>query len=113
MPELGESSTRLGIRDRDIPVVQNGLVMPVDQGLSIVPNNPTLLLESHLSEDIRKEKVKVWGIYEQLLDSRLAYRPDPAKPLRHGFIAPAIPMPVALYRQLIDETQRQWSPLTQ
>jgi len=73
-----------------------------------VPNNPSLLLKTHLKEKIGKGMVKIWGVYRKLLDPRLTYRPDPSRPREHGFIGPTTDMPVGTFQQLIEETQRQW-----
>ena len=113
MPEIGPFSAALGIRDpKDIPMQHDGRVLAGDQGLSVVPDNPSLLLKTHLREQIEKGKVKIWGVYRKLLDPRLTYRPDPSRPLEHGYIGPTTDMPVGTFKQLIEETQRQWSQLT-
>lgn len=110
-PELGESALSLGIRDRDIPNAINGTISPGNHGLSVTPNNPSLLPEFALKE-VAKRKARVWGMAEITLDPRLSYRPDPAKPKSHGFISPAIPMPVSEYKRLIQDTQKHWQSLT-
>jgi hypothetical protein len=44
-----------------------------------------------------------------LLGDALVFRPDPAKPTRHGLIEPARQMPVADYQSGLAATQDPWT----
>ncbi|MBL9171189.1 MAG: RHS repeat-associated core domain-containing protein [Verrucomicrobiales bacterium] len=116
MPDLlpdGETQvgSYLGIRPKDIENVRDGMVMPTDQGLSVTPNNPSLMHPFILGK-IANGKARVWGIYEGLVDPRLTVRPDPKDLEGHAFIGVSAPMPVAEFKRRIYETQPLWSPLT-
>jgi RHS repeat-associated protein len=105
------ANSYLGIRPIDIAEVQNGMVMPTAQGLSVTPNNPKIMHPSVLKK-IEKGLVRVWGIYEGILDPRLQVRPDPKNWEGHAFIGVAAPMAVGDFKRLIEETQGLWAPMT-
>jgi RHS repeat-associated protein len=101
----------LGIRPKDIENVRDGMVMPTNQGLSVTPNNPSLMHPFILGK-VANGKARVWGIYEGLVDSRLMVKPDPKDLEGHAFIGVSAPMPIAEFKRRISETQPLWAPLT-
>lgn len=107
LPEAGSSARTLGARPGvDVPA---GTVAPDVYGMSVSPGSPYNL------PDFRRPpafggtgKDPVWSLDISKLPSGLTYVPDPANPLKHGFIAPSIGMPFDTYESLLEATAASW-----
>lgn len=51
----------------------------------------------------------VWEIDDEDLPSKLAFRPDPRNPSRHGFVEPIEPMTLAEYQNALATSRGFWS----
>ena len=81
----------LGVRPGvDIPVDYTGLVASGQGGLSVTPDEL-----ARLPPHVRparfggKGKLPVFELSVRSLGERLAWRPDPDRPDRHGFVEPS------------------------
>ena len=81
-------------------------------GLSI-PYTTLGQVSAHPNEAMNSIKLVCWtmgegSFSEGVVSDHLRFRPDPAKPLKHGFIEPAQDMLVATYQDALAETRDQW-----
>jgi hypothetical protein len=53
-------------------------------------------------------KLPVFVIGRSVLGETLVYRPDPAKPTRHGFVEPATTMLLTAYAEALAATANTW-----
>jgi hypothetical protein len=108
LPRTGASASTLGARaDKDITPDKYGIVFPGTGGMSVTPDNPAFLPPNMLTE-VQHGKMFVFEIDVADLLPSLSYRPDPAKPLVHGFVEPIAPMAFDTYQTAIWSTQGQW-----
>ncbi|MEA2512430.1 MAG: hypothetical protein QOJ59_1917 [Thermomicrobiales bacterium] len=111
LPRTGASASTLGARpDRDIAPDKYGIVFPGTGGMSVTPDNPAFLPPNMLTE-VQRGKMFVFEIGVVDLLPNLSYRPDPAKPLVHGFVEPIAPMSFDTYQNAIWATQGRWRRL--
>src|SRR5439155_22412893 len=104
----------------DIPVADNGNVSPKTGGISVAPSLhdlPLHLIPLRLKAKIRYAKgndnLVCWRMgegpfVEGPVFGKLVFRPDPAKPMSHGFVEPASEMSVTEYQSALAATQDQW-----
>lgn len=109
-PLCGTEGNSLGVRPGvDVRANDAGLVTSGHGGLSVTPNDP-----ARLPPHVRptrlggKGKLPVFGIPALGLGEELAYRSDPERPDRHGFIEPAIDMKLDEYQSALAATQNAW-----
>ncbi len=128
-PEVGRAGNLLGVRigptpQDDLPE-EGGRVHPGTGGMSVAPSVETLpahRLPRRLSGKYPDRfphargpnLLHCWWLGEgefiaAPLAPRLALRPDPAAPGRHGFVEPDQTMPVADYEAAVSATCDQWS----
>jgi hypothetical protein len=116
-PETGNTARTLGVRTggrrRDVVVAASGFVLPETGGMSVSPPPPGNL------EDHRRPpeyggigKDPVWELETDDLPPELIYRPDPKEPYRHGFVEPAVPMPLKDYETFLHATRESWQPFS-
>jgi hypothetical protein len=110
LPVLGAGARYLGARRGiDIPVDENGLVGPGNDGMSVAPdsidNLPRLRRPpSHGGSGVDP----VFVLSESVLGPDLYYRPDPERPAGHGFVEPARRMSFDEYQRAIWATRLAW-----
>lgn len=108
-PVRDANSRGLGARpgtgpQTDIPVDDEGYVVPETGGLSITPEDwrrlgtRRWLLPRQLGGTGRHP---LWGIDSSTLPDGLYYRLDPREPYTHGFIEPVRKMPFEQYQGLL------------
>jgi hypothetical protein len=124
-PKIGTCGKTLGARLPpakifDIPVADNGNVLPKTGGISVAPSLhdlPLHLIPLRLKAQIRyargNDNLVCWRFgegpfVEQGVSEKLAFRPDPDKPLKHGFVEPATEMSADEYQRALAATQDQW-----
>ncbi len=109
-PVVGTSDNMLGARvGVDIRPDGQGQVHPGKGGISVAPEDPARL-PLHL-RPLRLGGVcglPLFRIEHAAVGRRLAYRPDPKKPTRHGMIEPAETMPVEAYQGALAATSPAW-----
>jgi len=112
LPELGESARTLGARPgTDIPLDENGVVVPGTGGASITPGDP-MQLPSHRrpSDHGGTGRDPVFSLDPANLPDGLQFRPDPNNPTGHGFLEPSRPMNVDEYQHALARTRSLWEP---
>jgi hypothetical protein len=109
-PLRGDGDCMLGARvPIDVKVDPDGQVHPDRGGMSVTPDDPARLPPHFRPVSLGGYgKLPVFGIGVARLGERLSYRPDPKKPARHGFVEPALTMPLATYRTALAATAPAW-----
>ncbi|HEX4477781.1 MAG TPA: hypothetical protein VH142_21985 [Polyangiaceae bacterium] len=109
-PLCGAEGNMLGVRPGvDITADHRGIVKRGGGGLSVTPDDLTKLPPHVRPARLGgKGKLPVFGIPAAGLRGELAYRPDPARPDRHGFIEPAGDMMLSEYQSALAATQDAW-----
>lgn len=124
-PQVGGFALALGVRvppddHADIGVAENGTVAPGMGGMSVAPAWRLLpihriprRLRAKVPQAAGKNSVFLWRMgdgtfVEGPLAERLRFRPDPAKPDRHGFVEPETRMPAADYQKALAATRDRW-----
>jgi hypothetical protein len=110
LPLCGSDANMLGVRPSvDIAADPQGYVLPGHGGLSVTPDDPNKLpphvRPSHLGG---RGKLPVFEIPVGRLAASLTYRPDPARPDRHGFVEPAMPALLVEYQKALASTRSSW-----
>lgn len=128
-PEVGRGRNLLGVvvdaaqGDPDV-VVHEGAVRPGEGGMSVAPKPETLPVHrqpKRLREQFPgrfprasgSNTLHCWSMGEGAftaspLAAGLAFRPDPTKPERHGFVEPECEMPLEEYERAVTATRSQW-----
>ena len=112
-PSCGDRDAMLGVRvSIDVKVDPGGRVQPARGGMSVTPDDP-VQLPPHFRPIALGGlgKLPVFGIELSLLGAELSYRPDPKKPLRHGFVEPAVAMRLVDYQAALAATAAAWQEL--
>lgn len=112
-PEIGRTARTLGARTgggtQDIAMAASGYVLPETGGVSVSPPPPENLPEHRRPAEYGGiGRDPVWELDTDNLPPELDYRPDPGLPYRHGFIEPAVPMPLKEYEAQLHATQSIW-----
>lgn len=113
-PVVGASASCLGVRlDRPVvnatPVNLDGTVYPETGGMSVTPDEPM-----RMPPFLRPPSLggtgddPIWELDENALGPGLTYRPDPRRPLDHGFIEPAHPLHRDQYEAELAATKPLW-----
>ena len=105
-PELGLTSSYLGVREYELPVDDSGMVWPGTGGMSVAPDSPKGIAEG------RRRTHPTFRIDSEKLGPALRFRRDPRSPVVHGFIEPAFPMTFEAYREAIYATAASWEQVT-
>jgi hypothetical protein len=104
LPITGQSATTLGARvPKDIAPSQTGIVQPNTGGMSVTPEGGQL-------PSINGKNLETFCIKCRDLGPNLTYRPDPLRPLDHGFIEPNKTMTVEDYQDFLMGTRPFWQP---
>jgi len=124
-PVLGETASALGVRvPRDIAPDASGVVSPANNGMSVTPSVAALNRMPARMVPIRLKSIVPgaagndnlfawsmgqgkWTANEEPIAPGLQLRPDPTDD-QHGFVEPAVAMPLDEYRAAIDATQNSW-----
>jgi hypothetical protein len=128
-PGVGRGAALLGVRVGagaydDVNPDDDGRVQPGQGGMSVSPSIDTLptnrlprrLREAYpgrFPDAAGSNRMHCWLLGEGAFDTgsvaeRLALRPDPADPGRHGFVEPDAIMQLADYEAALAATQNQW-----
>jgi hypothetical protein len=110
MPKCGDGANELGVRAGvDITPDRDGFVAPGTGGLSVTPDDPSLLpphvRPAHLGG---RGMLPVFGIETGKLTGALSYRPDPRHPRTHGFLEPAQVEQINVYQTNLQTTAPDW-----
>jgi hypothetical protein len=124
-PKAGGERGCLGVRvppdkHADIPVAADGTVAPITGGMSVSPSLaslPFFLIPRRLLPRFPRatgsNQLICWrmggGSFEGgSVTAGLVLRPDPDKPLQHGFVEPETVMPLDQYQQALAATRDVW-----
>ncbi len=128
-PEVGPGGNLLGVRvgsdeGDDIPD-EEGWVLPGTGGMSVAPTLDTLPIHriprrlrakypERFPNAVGSNQLHCWSMgegdfVEGRIADKLALRPDPAKPKRHGFVEPEEKMSIADYEAALTATQALWT----
>ena len=112
-PRCGSTGNLLGVRPGiDITPDQNGLVVAGIGGLSVTPDDPARLpLHVRPPRLGGKGNLPVFEISREHLGDVVAYRADPERPSKHGFVEPTRPMPLDRYQTALAATRQSWEEL--
>jgi hypothetical protein len=106
------SGTALGVRPGEIPT-HVGMVLPGEGGMSVAPDDPMGLPEWRRPPSLGGTATHpAWELREADLPTDLQFRPDPANPVKHGFVEPRRMMPIGEYEALLGETRMDWKEHT-
>jgi len=122
-PETGPTGKALGARPSDIAVDANGNVRPGTGGMSVTPawrlmaGLPHLVprrLRSMIPGASGPNRLAIWRMGQGPfiagpVAGKLALRPDPSKPLVHGFVEPDQEMTFADLQDALGATRDQWT----
>ena len=116
LPTVEPSGRGLGVRPRiDLPVEEDGQVGPGTGGMSVSPGSIWFLPPHRRPRRLgqgstgRDEDV-VFTVQRGRLDGHgLGFRPDPNRPLQHGFVEPMERVPWSRYEQALTSTRPDWS----
>ena len=109
-PRCGSESNMLGVRPGvDIQPNEAARVDGGQGGLSVTPDDPKLL-PPHVRPTRfgGRGKLPVFELPMSSLEALLAYRPDPERPERHGFIEPGTPMHLNDFQSALAATREAW-----
>ncbi len=109
-PLRGAESNMLGVRPgADIHPDASSGVSGGRGGLSVTPDDPRLL-PPHVRPPRfgGRGKLPVFALPMDCLGTSLAYRPDPERPERHGFVEPGELMDLGEYQAALGATQPSW-----
>ena len=110
LPVCGPKATNLGVRERDLPPDEEGMVPPDSGGMSTTPDDPRLLPEEFRPESLGGlGRLPVFALEVTKLGPSLRARRDPRKPRKHAFIEPASRMLFGEYERLIHQTAPDWN----
>lgn len=124
-PQVGPSAVALGVRvppdeHADIAVGAEGAVGPRTGGMSVAPAWRLLpvhriprRLRPKFPRAAGKNQCFLWRMGEGPFTEGpfadgLHFRPDPAKPNKHGFVEPATRMTAAEYQTALAATRARW-----
>jgi hypothetical protein len=109
-PLCGAAGSMLGVRPGvDITPDGSGQVQPVTGGMSVTPGDPVYLPPFLRPASLGGHgTLPVFALDSNALGEKLTYRPDPAKPTKHGFVEPAIAMLLTAYSAALAETAAAW-----
>lgn len=109
-PVIGTGDAMLGARvPIDIKVDPDGHVHAGRGGMSVTPNDPALLPPHFRPVSLGGfGKLPVFGFEATGLGDKLSYRPDPKRPMKHGFVEPRAVMTIAAYQFAIATTAPLW-----
>ncbi len=110
-PRVGVKGSMLGVRPGvDIKPDAAGEVAPEQGGMSVTPNDPTLLPRHLRPEALGGHgRLPVFAIDAGLLaPGDLVFRPDPNSPKKHGFVEPAVRMSLSHYQTALAATRPCW-----
>ncbi len=117
-PLVAPSARGLGVRSDQVSGVfhydlaldpVSGLVLPGTGGLSVAPADPARLPRHRRPPSLGGAGGDpVFAIARLALGPDLAYRPDPERPTRHGFIEPARPMSLDEFQAALAATRPRW-----
>jgi hypothetical protein len=96
----------------DIVPDERGQVRPESGGMSVTPDDPALL-PVHLRPKTLggQGKLPVFRIHVAALGALLAYRADPTRPDRHGFVEPIRVMLLDAYQAALAATPPRWAAI--
>jgi hypothetical protein len=113
-PRCGAQGSLLGARPgTDIVPDASNLVDRGTGGMSVTPDDP-----SRLPPHARPQRLgglgrlPIFGLETDRLGEPLAYRSDPAKPDRHGFVEPSRRMSFDDYQAAIAATRPSWTEVS-
>jgi hypothetical protein len=124
-PRVGPASLALGVRvppdeNADVAVGADGMAEPRTGGMSVAPAWRLLpvhriprRLRAKFPRAAGKNGIVLWRtgdgpFTEGPFADGLFFRPDPEKPTRHGFVEPAVQMPVDEYQVALGATRDRW-----
>jgi hypothetical protein len=108
-PVCGPKATNLGVRERDLPPDEEGMVSPDAGGMSSTPDDPRLLPEEFRPESLGGfGRLPVFSLDVAKLGHNLQLRRDPKRPRKHAFVEPASRMLFSDYEQRVYETAQDW-----
>jgi hypothetical protein len=122
-PVVGDTAgDQLGVRDSDVAIVQQGgvpWVFPANagapQGMSVSPDSGCNLPAHRRPRGApwngtnTKPMLRVWQLDTNVLvANQLQYVPDPGN-ATHGYLSPAVPMPLQQYRAYVHATAPLWT----
>lgn len=112
-PLAGSGDAMLGARVAiDVKTDTSGQVHPGRGGMSVTPDDPARLPPHFRPLSLGGfGKLPVFGIETIRLGETLAYRPDPRKPLKHGFVEPGTVMPLPGYQNALAATAPAWQEI--
>lgn len=79
-------------------------------GISVTPDDPARLPPHLRPLSLGGEcGLPLFSIKRASLGRRLAYRPDPKRPTRHGMVEPAVSMAAGSYQDALAATSLAWT----
>jgi len=111
LPLAGQTSRTLGARpggppDGDIPILENGLVLPSSGGMSVAPNDPRHLPPHRRPRSLQGNgRDPVFKLQVELLPESLKVRQDKST---HAMIEPSNECFFDFYQNQIHNTQSDW-----
>ena len=110
-PVCGPSARMLGVRlEGDIKISETGMVGPGTGGMSVALVGPGNLPRHRRPSDFGGiGDDPVWQIESADLPDRLTIRPDPGKPLQHGFVEPVGVMTLDDYQEALAKSRGFWT----
>jgi hypothetical protein len=114
LPLVGPTARMLGVRvPTDIRPNDQGVVFPGTGGMSVTPDLiwklPAWRRPQSMGGDSTGPEDHIYGIEENVLSNvSLDVRPDPKKPDQHGFVEPAMPVPLEQYQQALVCSRPFW-----